>query len=128
MDNVSPGAFKLFVQWVDGQKLDIGQLRDLEERDILDAKDENWTEKEDMHLAELWVLGDKLMAPQLQNLAIEAIITIANEDSTSPLATFPYIYENTVEGSPLRILARQFCSINMREEYSKHFDLFRNSC
>ena len=77
-----------------------------------------------MHLAELWVLGDKLIAPQLQILAIEAIITIANEDSTSPLATFPYIYENTVEGSPLRILARQFCSINMREEYSKHFDLF----
>jgi hypothetical protein len=60
---------------------------------------------EDMSLAELWVLADKLCVPALQNLIIDTIykICITRDLATTP--TFHYIYKNTESGSLLRRLA-----------------------
>lgn len=64
--DTSVEAFRLFVQWLYGQKLDIGQLKSEEEKEMLRAKDKDWSDKEDLCLAELWVLGDKFIIPRLQ--------------------------------------------------------------
>lgn len=61
IEDTSPGAFRLFVQWLYSQKLVLCQLADTDELEVMDVD----AAAEDMNLAELCVLADKLAIPKL---------------------------------------------------------------
>jgi hypothetical protein len=59
---------------------------------------------EDMALAELWVLADKMAVPALQNLVVSKIIAIREKTDAVAVKTLYYIYQRTGIDSPLRKL------------------------
>ncbi|CZR51105.1 uncharacterized protein PAC_00980 [Phialocephala subalpina] len=65
---------------------------------------------EDLALAELWILADKLLIPSLQNLLVTRMVRIENRYKKAPSETFNYVYENTAAGSTLRDLAVHKCA------------------
>lgn len=107
MDDVSAGAFRMFVQWLYSQRLD-------DNRNYDSAKGGFWLqwETDDMYLAELWVLAEKLLIPHLQNAAIESILHFGSKMLEAPIKTFNYIYEHTDDSeNPLRRLAVYLCMV-----------------
>jgi hypothetical protein len=66
LEDTMEGTFRLFVQWLYYQQLELLQLQDGE-------FDHDLASDEDKRLFGLWILTDKLGAPHLQNLAIESI-------------------------------------------------------
>lgn len=116
LEDTTPGSFKLLIQWVYAQKVRISQpappglLDVLAERGEQDA-DVGWGE-EDMNLARLWVLADRLGMPKLQNNVMSIIVDISKLHQPAAL-TFRYIYENTAEGSPLRALTIRQCATEL---------------
>ncbi len=101
IEDTSPGAFRLFVQWVYRQELDLFQLKS---SDVEEPDDPDQCHVEDMELAELWVLADKMAVPALQNSVISKIIKIRQETHLVAVNTLHYIYRTTVIDSPLRRL------------------------
>jgi hypothetical protein len=59
---------------------------------------------EDMELAELWVLADKIAVPALQNRVISKIIAVREKTKVAPIRTLCYIYQRTATDSQLRRL------------------------
>lgn len=53
-------------------------------------------------LTELWVFGDKYLAPTFQNAIMDCIIKRNETTHTVALYCLPFIYANTLPGSPLR--------------------------
>lgn len=53
-------------------------------------------------LVKLWILGDYLQAPKLQNSTMEEFIAESNRLRITTLGVGRYIYENTCSGSMLR--------------------------
>lgn len=64
--------------------------------DLKDAESEN------LALAELWVLADKLLIPALQNLSIKAIYRGESRTGVSQIRTLKYVYESATTSSHLR--------------------------
>jgi hypothetical protein len=101
LEDTSEAAFKLFIQWVYLQKIVLLQLQD----GHVEAEE---AVKEDMALAELWVLADRLCMPRFQNVALKAIFDISEKRNTVSTGPFRFIYENTASDS----LFRQFSVAN----------------
>jgi len=57
--------------------------------------------REDLALAELWVLAVKLAIPKLQNCALGKISQRYKSTNRVPLDVLSYVYENTTDRSPL---------------------------
>jgi hypothetical protein len=86
LEDVEEEIFALFVNWLYSQKVeDAGE-------EIPDQDD----------LIRLWVLGQRLLVPKLQDQTIDALHKRSDEDWTAPTHMTKYIYDNTVEGSALR--------------------------
>lgn len=101
IEDTSPGAFRIFVQWLYRQELDLFQLRG-SPVELDGDSDDCFTE--DMALAELWVLADKMAVPALQNLVVSKIIAIREKTNAVAVTTLHYISRRTAIHSPLRSL------------------------
>jgi hypothetical protein len=115
MDDVSAGAFRMFVQWLYTQEIRVIKLTGdfTDEKELVGMQ----SEREDMYLAELWVLAEKLLIAHLQNAAIETIFCSGHSVLHALVGIFNYIYENTNDRlNPLRCLAVHQCMKLVDEE------------
>ncbi|CAD0023988.1 unnamed protein product [Aureobasidium pullulans] len=53
-------------------------------------------------LVRLWIFGDRVIAPALQNMAMTALMEKSVTGNVVPLERVLYVYENTMPRSPLR--------------------------
>ena len=83
LHDTKPRAFGLFLGWIHTQKVE----------------NEHGLPPRNADLIHLWILADKLLIPALQNEAIQ----IMNSTNCSGVSSsFPTLYENTMQDSPLR--------------------------
>ncbi len=97
MYNTTESAFRLLIQWLYSETIAINQLKD----DYIPKGDDTEECDEDMSLAQLWVLANRLKIPRLQNYVIEAMYDISERTRMIP-ATIYYVYDNTDNRSSLR--------------------------
>lgn len=102
LENVTPRTFQMLVQWMYSNTIRLRQLRG--EAPFFSGFEvtDDVKREEDMTMACLWVLAEKLKMPKLQNTLIERIDRITNLCQQIPCATYHYIYRSTKEDSPLR--------------------------
>lgn len=96
LEDTTTRAFKLLVQWLYSQKV---QIRQLDNDCVYDSM---IFTPETLALVELWVLADRISIAKLQNHALGLIYQLPrrhNRISTYPLG---YIYTHTSSGSLLR--------------------------
>jgi len=91
----STAAVNLLVEWLYRQEITLPNLNSGSEEGIERGL------RLTRHLAELWILADKLLMPGLQNSALKGIHRVQTMNGIF-LANLPYIYENTTAESPLR--------------------------
>jgi hypothetical protein len=85
---------RLLVEWFYTQTLNTRQP---------DEKlDDAATMEEDLILAKLWVLADKLLLPQMQNQVLDRVQEIRDAAGRIPTECLHYVYNNTPPGSSLR--------------------------
>jgi hypothetical protein len=106
LEDTSEEVFRMLVQWMYGKQLD---LISLEGKVVIVKEDLT----QDMHLAELWVLADRLGMPWLQNRILDHIDHIRRQTNSMPTATFHYVYDNTASGSPLRKYFVWICAMDL---------------
>jgi hypothetical protein len=80
---------------------------------------------EDLALVQLWILADKLIIPELQNLVIKKIDEICEVTEIIPTAVLDSVYEKTSVESPLRRWFFYQCSTQLESdwftEHPEHF-------
>lgn len=82
------------IEWLYTQDLNTQQPeKELEEKEC---------KQEDLSLAKLWVLADKLLLPRLQNQVIEKMEEIRSVLKGIPTSCCVYVYNNTLPGTTLR--------------------------
>jgi len=130
-DDISPSAFRLLVKWLYSERIDrrldtyfLATCPDLnvdkeemsngtEDNDHNEDDQENDKLKEawraqDLDLAQLWVAGDRLLIPRLQNevmLAWHALWTEGKDTRLCSTSWVSFAYTHTCKESPLRHLA-----------------------
>jgi hypothetical protein len=108
--HATKGTAQFLLQWLYTQRLDILQLRtkkyDIEESDSL---------------VRLWILGDYLLIPQLQNCVIDSLLAVIHQFKFTPIHSLRYIYEHTSTDSKLRLLFLHRCCFLM---VSSEFKVF----
>ena len=104
------GTVRLLVLWLYTQTLDTCQHEN--------PDDDVCKVDEDLCLAELWVLADKLLMPKLQNHTIREIVRLRRESGRSTTVCLNYIYANTSKGSPLRALLEHHCVCMFRGRFA----------
>jgi hypothetical protein len=102
LKDTTEGIFRLFVQWLYYQQLELLQLQD---DDVVD----DLAIYEDKSLFGLWILADELNVPRVQNLVIESIEKYHYKINAIPTLQLRYIYDNTSVGSPLRRYMFDLC-------------------
>lgn len=107
LDDISIPAATLLVQWLYFQALIVQEWG--RENGTSTARYE-----EDMALAELWVLGDKLLIPRLQNYTIRLIEQRGESTRTIAIRPFQYIWDDTALESPLRRFAVEQCRYDIQ--------------
>ncbi|KUJ22796.1 uncharacterized protein LY89DRAFT_763279 [Mollisia scopiformis] len=65
-------------------------------------------------LVELWILAEKLLIPELQNMVIREFYRLKLAAMIVPTSCFHAIYEDTVVGSPLRRLCVDICVVYLK--------------
>lgn len=60
-------------------------------------------------LLDVWLLGDYLIAPKLQNYVVDLIETKHMRRAVPPLNEFHYFYRRTQSGSPMRKFIVDMC-------------------
>ncbi|KFY04996.1 hypothetical protein V491_09219 [Pseudogymnoascus sp. VKM F-3775] len=60
-------------------------------------------------LLDVWVLGDYLMAPKLQNFIVDMMEAKHMKRGIPPVKDFTYFYEHTQSGSPMRKFLVDMC-------------------
>lgn len=99
LDDTTPGAFQLLVQWLYFQKLELRQLHPGHRAVKLTHADQS----ENMALAELWILAERLILPRLQNLVITNMYQIFIRTQFIPAQTWKFIFDGEYQSSsPLR--------------------------
>lgn len=91
LQHTSPGAFQFQVQWLYTKNFDVSQLDNNLARGLPNDGSKVLTQglmQEDMHLAELWLLAEKLLIPEMQNLVIKTIIQVIDETDQIPTERF----------------------------------------
>jgi hypothetical protein len=86
LPGVLPAVFDIFVNWLYTQTI---------AADTQPESHMSW-------LIELWILADRLLAPKLQNQVLVAYDKLRVALWCRPVIHFVLVYENTVQGSPLR--------------------------
>lgn len=93
--SINENVVRLLVHWIYSQKVDLEQLRSNKE-------DEFYFANMYRALVKLYVLGDKLLIPLLQDATIEAMEEFNQKFNILPTHIIRYIYENTAPISTLR--------------------------
>lgn len=84
-----PGTFKEFLKWLYGQPLFTGD----------DEPQSHYS------VVELWILGDKIQSPGLQNAAIDAFVAHSHAKRKYPAPIIiRHLYNNSLSGSGMRRL------------------------
>lgn len=100
LEDASPSAFAIFVNWLYTQRIE----------------EPNSDKLTMSNLLELWLLADRILIPRLQNETL-AILNKARYEHYSG-GKFKRVYDNTHEGSPLReylvSLAGTKCGANIK--------------
>jgi hypothetical protein len=91
LEDTTEGAVQLLVAWSYTQKLNLNELEE----------ETNWLAN-DLCLANLWVLADKLLIRPLQNAAMNELGALCARHKMLPTPALNYVFNNTQEGSPLR--------------------------
>ncbi|KAK0100250.1 hypothetical protein ONS96_007533 [Cadophora gregata f. sp. sojae] len=108
IQDVGEETVRLLVHWLYTQKLDTIELQYL--RKHHDPKDFGVDSlSQTKALIQLWVLGEKLLIPRVQNSALDEILRIRYHTGISVPTQYLYIYENTSAGSPLRRFFVDLC-------------------
>lgn len=94
MEEDNHEAVHLLIHWFYTQVLDTQQPK---ERLTGKPKD-----NEDLALIQLWILADKLLIPELQNLVTGRIDSIRRITQAIPTGCLQSVYKDTSAGSPLR--------------------------
>jgi hypothetical protein len=74
----------------------------LDTRQPQDCLEGDTKKDQDLALVQLWILADKLIIPELQNLVIDKINEIGEVTKNVPTALLDYAYAETSVESPLR--------------------------
>ena len=90
LEDTSPNTFDIFLDWLYTQKVPSDLEKGENGPDVL------------RQLVDLWLLADRLLIPKLQNEALVALEQTRIALHVRPKYSFNHVYENTVEGSPLR--------------------------
>ncbi|KAH7417491.1 hypothetical protein BKA64DRAFT_636849 [Cadophora sp. MPI-SDFR-AT-0126] len=99
LDDVEEEVGSLLVNWLYSQDLVVESIE----------KEEN-VPYEAVHLVQLWVVADKLLIPQLQNLVIQKLIKREKILGIIPIDTLTDLYKTTSKDSPLRLLLLHQCA------------------
>jgi len=97
--DVKQGVFHHLVNWLYSQRLDI-DLENLEDEERVESLRD---------LVELWVLGDRLFIPALQNQAMHLLFSVS-KSIDYPTNVLHYIYKNTQRDSTLRMFMVKDCA------------------
>ncbi|KAH8602925.1 hypothetical protein B0O99DRAFT_679906 [Bisporella sp. PMI_857] len=111
LDDTSEACCRMLVKWSYSQDL-VVQHRS---QSCINLNKELKAE-EDMTLAELYVLADRLLIPKLQNRVIREIELLRNRFGMTNTKCLSYVWENTAPESPLRKLLVQQCAFNMHRD------------
>lgn len=104
LEDTTDRAFKVFMQWLYFQKLVLIGLGD-------DWKyDEGIFNSENDSLVELWVLGDKLEMPRLQNTALKAIHELAEKFNRIASTVSDYMEDHTSPESSIQRYSIASCA------------------
>jgi hypothetical protein len=95
LEDTSEEAVRLLVHWFYTQKLDTIPHDSLSVSSSL-------VDSEYLSLFQLWILGDRLLVPRLQDMVIREIDEIGCYFHSVPEHCTEYVYENTSPGHPLR--------------------------
>jgi hypothetical protein len=99
-------------------KLELVQLNDNSDEDtIVD-------EEEEKSLAELWVLAEGLLLPELQNTVIDAMNEIRSTNKFIHTVYLAFVYSHTEAGSPLRRYYVDACKTMHTDSYKSDHDHF----
>ncbi|PQE03982.1 hypothetical protein CJF31_00003074 [Rutstroemia sp. NJR-2017a BVV2] len=103
LEDTTGDAFQFLVQWLYRGRMDL----------LVHGGDDHATKadhrarcgKQDLILAELWILGDRFLIRPLQNYVMAQMHSIQTTCGKMAPAVSRVIYDNTAEGSPLRRFA-----------------------
>ncbi|KAL2068338.1 hypothetical protein VTL71DRAFT_16436 [Oculimacula yallundae] len=117
LQDISPDAFRMLVNWFYTQNLVIHKHSDAPDEDF--AEVERLVSEQDMNLIQIWLIADRLLIPRLQNI-------IANDISstwsifrfTNSVPWMAYAYEHTNPDSPLRHLVVDCCIYKIKDVVS----------
>ncbi|TVY32907.1 hypothetical protein LOCC1_G007718 [Lachnellula occidentalis] len=115
LEDTTPRAFKLLVQWLYFQKIQIKYL----EVDNMILSDEDYA------LVELWVLADRISNAKLQNHTLNMLDQIQGKQTVFKSGPLNYVYTHTSSDSLLRkyyvkLIASRISSLSFKL-YSSHF-------
>ncbi|TVY34190.1 hypothetical protein LSUB1_G007683 [Lachnellula subtilissima] len=98
LEDTTSRAFKLLVQWLYSQRIQVRQLDNdwVRNNAISESKDEDYA------LLELWVLADRISNAKLQNCTLDKIDQIWRKHHTIATQTLNYVYTHTSSDSSLR--------------------------
>jgi hypothetical protein len=114
-NHTSPDVFGIFVKWIYNKTI----------------KEENKQYPGVPQLVKLWVLGERINTPVLQNHAIRGLFGnqfCDGNDGTPAPKYFTYIFNNTVPGSPLRrlfidsVMDGNMSYRDLKDMIDKHWD------
>jgi hypothetical protein len=107
--DVDEEVVRLLVEWFYTQTLNTRQP---------DEKlDDAASMEEDLFLAKLWVLADKLLLPQLQNQVLDRLQEIWEAAQRIDTRCIRYVNNNTPPGSPLRRWYAHKCASSLDENW-----------
>ncbi|CAG8961801.1 hypothetical protein HYFRA_00013977 [Hymenoscyphus fraxineus] len=102
LDDIEPAIFKLLMKWINTTRESyLKQCKDKADPIHEDYKN-HFLYKENLLLVKLWILGERLLMPALQNAAIDALEEIVNNAFYTLSHHYKYVYEHTLPGSALR--------------------------
>jgi hypothetical protein len=102
LEDVPEGAVQMLVQWFNVRKLNTDQVGE-KKTPVLRT----------LELCTLWVLADRLLIPRLQNEVVHELHAHLIRTEMVPTSSLNYLYENTLNGSPIRRLLLYHCAAGL---------------
>jgi hypothetical protein len=145
LDDVDPAVFRLLIEWIYTQDIEmccglasLNHPKGWQSKNYEDPLVQQFFDKQNDNLVQLWNLADRLLMPSLQNAVISTLAYLlmgspepiiqrlfpTPVDQWTSTSWFPRVWAETTEGSPLRRLT---LDIGLRmsqkdfEENSDHF-------
>ena len=117
VDDIDKNAFRLFMQWLYTQNINLSAHRNIfsdfsKTRFQPHDCDATTRQSQEFALVQLWVLAEKYMIPTLQNYTIRILYRLGFVCKPLSPEVYLYIYDNTDPQSKLRLLASHQAALN----------------